>query len=126
METATITPYIARPIRTEADYKEALALIDILIDCPDDSPEMDTLEVVSLLVHDYEQREFSIVDIDPIEAIKYQMEELGVSTAEMAELVGGRSRLSELFSRKRPLSVRQIKAISNRLYIPADILLTIA
>jgi HTH-type transcriptional regulator / antitoxin HigA len=126
METTALTPYVARPIRTEAHYKEALALIDTLIDCPDDSPEMDMLEVVSLLVHDYEQREFPISEIDPIEAIKYQMEELGVTTAEMAELVGGRSRLSELFSRKRPLSVRQIKALSTRLQLPADLLLALA
>ncbi len=126
MEVATLTPYIARPIRTEAHYNEALALINTLIDCQDNSPEMDTLEVVTLLVQDYEQREFPIGEIDPIEAIKHQMEELSVSTAEMAELVGGRSRLSELFNKKRPLSIRQIKALSTRLQLPADILLALA
>ena len=126
MEPITLTQYVARPIKTEEQYNEALAVIETLIDCEDDSPEMETLEVVSLLVHEFEKQEFPIGDIDPIEAIKYQMDELGVSTAEMAELVGGRSRLSELFNRKRLLSVRQIKAISSRLDIPADILLTIA
>lgn len=118
--------YVARPIKTEEQYNEAIALIETLIDCEDGTPEMEVLELVSILVHDYEQREFPIENLDPIEAIKYQMEELGVTTVEMAELVGGRSRLSELLSKKRPLSVRQVKAISARLDIPADVLLAMA
>ena len=121
----TKTNYIARPIRTEEQYNEAIEFIDALIDAEAGTPEMDMLELVSILVHDYEQREFPIETVNPIEAIKYQMEELGVTTIEMAELVGGKSRLSELLHRKRPLSIRQIKAISTRLSIPADILLEI-
>lgn len=126
MEIIARNQYVVRPIKTEEQYNEALELIESLIDSEDGTPEMDLLEVVSLLVHDYEQREVTLDEIDPIEAIKYQMEELGVTTVEMAELVGGKSRLSELLNRKRPLSVRQIKAISARLDIPADILLSAA
>ena len=126
METIEQINYVARPIKTEQQNNEAMALIETLIDCDDDTPEMELLELVSILVHDYEQREFPIENLDPIEAIKYQMEELGVKTTEMAELVGGRSRLSDLLHKKRPLSVRQIKAISTRLDIPTDVLLTIA
>jgi HTH-type transcriptional regulator / antitoxin HigA len=120
------TNYVARPIRTETQYDEALAFIDTVIDAEPGTHERDMLEIVGLLVHDYEQRVHPITNPDPIEAIKYQMDELGVNTTEMAELVGGRSRLSELLSGKRKLSVRQIKAISNRLDIPTDILLQAA
>ena len=126
METTEQINYVARPIKTEQQYNEAMALIETLIDCDDDTPEMELLELVSILVHDYEQREFPIESLDPIEAIKYQMEELGVKTTEMAELVGGRSRLSELLNKKRPPSIRQVKAISARLDIPADVLLAMA
>ncbi|QMW06285.1 helix-turn-helix domain-containing protein [Spirosoma foliorum] len=126
MEVFAPMNYVARSIKTEQQYNEAIALIETLIDAEPGTPEMDLLELVSILVHDYEQREFPIETLDPIEAIKYQMEELGVTTVEMAELIGGKSRLSELLHKKRPLSIRQIKAISARLDIPADILLAIA
>ncbi|MVM34293.1 transcriptional regulator [Spirosoma sp. HMF4905] len=126
MEAIAPMNYIARPIKTEQQYNEAIALIETLIDAESGTPEMDLLELISILVHDYEHREFPIENLDPIEAIKYQMEELGVTTVEMAELVGGKSRLSELLHQKRPLSIRQVKAISARLDIPADILLAIA
>lgn len=118
--------YMARPIKTEAQYNEAIALIDALVDAEAGTSELDLLELVSILVHDYEQQQFPIGNIDPIEAIAYRMNEPGVTSAEMAELVGGKSRLSELLNRKRPLSVRQIKAIATRLAIPADVLLSIA
>lgn len=126
MESVTQEKYVARPIKTEEQYNEAIELIETLIDCKAGTPEMELLELVSILVHDYEQREFPIEDLNPIEAIKYQMEELSVTAAEMAELVGGKSRLSELLHEKRPLSVRQIKAISSRLDIPTDVLLKAA
>lgn len=126
MEFITQMNYVARPIKTEEQYEEAIALIETLIDAESGTPEMDLLELVSILVHDYEQREFPIENVDPIEAIKYRMEELMVTSTEMAELIGGKSRLSELLNRKRSLSIRQVKAISARLDIPAEILLEIA
>jgi len=126
MEAMAQETYVARPIKTETQYDEAIALIDTLIDAEAGTPELDLPELVSILVHDYEQQRFPIGTIDPIEAIMYQMDELGVTSTEMAELVGGKSRLSELLNRKRPLSIRQIKAISTRLVIPADVLLEIA
>ena len=126
METIEKMNYVARPIKTEEQYNEAIALIETLIDCEEGAPEMELLELVSILVNDYEEREFPMEDLDPIDAIKYQMQELGVTTVEMAELVGGKSRLSDLLNKKRLLSVRQVKMISTRLDIPADVLLTIA
>ena len=126
MEAIAQESYVARPIKTEAQYDEAIALIDTLVDAEAGTPELDLLELVSILVHDYEQQRFPIGAIDPIETITYQMDELGVTSTEMAELVGGKSRLSELLNRKRPLSIRHIKAVSTRLSIPADVLLEIA
>lgn len=126
MEAITQWNYVARPIKTKEQYDEAMALVESLIDCEDNTPEMELLELVSILVHEYEQRVFPVENPDPIEAIKYQMEELGVSKVELANLVGGKGRLSELLSRKRPISIQQIKALSSRLEIPADILLAAA
>ncbi|WP_020606903.1 helix-turn-helix domain-containing protein [Spirosoma spitsbergense] len=126
MEAKAALNYVARPIKTEEQYDEAIALIDELVDAEVGTPELELLELVSILVHDYEQQLFPIGEIDPIDAIRYQMAELGVTTTEIADLVGGKSRLSELLNRKRPLSVRQVKALSSRLAIPADVLLSIA
>ena len=126
MESITQEKYIARPIKTEQQYNEAIEFIETLMDSKVGTPEMEMLELVGILIHDYEQREIPIGDLNPIEVIKYQMEELGVTTTEMAELVGGKSRLSELLHEKRLLSVRQIKAISSRLDIPIDVLLKAA
>ena len=126
MEIAIEMNYVARPIKTEEQYDEALAFIETLMDGNRSVAETTMLEMVSILIHDYEQRVYPIHAPDPIEAIKYQMDELGVSTTEMAELVGGKGRLSELLHGKRQLSLRQVKAIATRLDIPADILLEIA
>lgn len=126
METVIDMNYVARPIKTEEQYDEALAFINTLMYGDRSMAEMTMLEMVSILIHDYEQRVHPISMPDPIEAIKYQMDELGVTTTEMAELVGGKGRLSELLHGKRRLSLRQIKAIATRLDIPADILLEIA
>lgn len=126
MEATTRLAYVLCPIKTEQQYHEAITLIDTLIDAEAGTPEMDLRELVSILVHDYEQQQFPIGNIDPIEAINYQMVELGVTTTEMAELVGGKSCLSELLRRKRPLSIRQAEALSARLAIPTDVLLSIA
>lgn len=126
METVIEMNYVARPIKTEEQYDEALAFIETLMDGNRSAAEMTMLEMVGILLHDYEQRVHPIHAPDPIEAIKYQMDELGVPTAEMAELVGGKGRLSELLHGKRGLSLRQLKAIAVRLDIPADILLEIA
>ena len=97
-----------------------------LMDCTEHTPEMDLLESESLLVHAYEQLTFPIGNPDPIDAILYQMDELGVSKAELAKWVGGKGRLSELLNRTRPLSLPQVKTLSARLDIPVDILLAAA
>lgn len=124
METIADYNYVARPIKTEEQYNEAMALIETLVNCEDNSPELELLELVSILVYDYEQREFPIDNPDPIEAIMYRMDELGVSKAELAKLIGGKARLSELLNRKRSLSLQQIKTLSSRLDIPAGVLLS--
>lgn len=125
MKTTTPLLYAPRPIKTDEHYEEAKAIIFSLMDSESGTPETDLLEVVSILVHDYEQREFPVEDLDPIDAIKYQMEELGVSFTELAPVVGGKGRLSELLNRKRPLSLPQIKAISSRLSIPVSMLIVV-
>lgn len=126
METLTLAPYTPRPIKTAEQYEEAKAIIFSLMDSEPGTPETDLLEVISILVHDYEQREFPVEDLDPIDAINYQMDELGVSFSELAPMVGGKGRLSELLNRKRPLSLQQIKAIASRLSIPVSMLIVVA
>ena len=83
----------ARPINTEKQYRQAMTRIESLMDCIEHTPEMDLLESESLLVHAYEQLTFPIGNPDPIDAILYQMDELGVSKAELAKWVGGKGRL---------------------------------
>jgi len=113
-----------KAIKTEDDYRTALAALERLIDLdPDDGVEADRLEVLSILIEDYESKNFPIDLPDPIEAIKFCMEQQGKSQADLAPLIGSRSKVSEVLSRKRPLTLSMIRALHKGLSIPAEVLL---
>lgn len=112
-----------KPIRTKKEYKAALKKIDELIDCPENSEEENYLEVLSILVEDYERRHYPVADIDPVEVIKYRMEEMGLKNTDLAEYLGGRSRVSEILNRKRKLTVDMIRVLHKKLNLPAETLL---
>jgi antitoxin component HigA of HigAB toxin-antitoxin module len=113
-------------LRDEAEYRLAVEEIDTLLDAdpPKGSPDYERLEFLSVLVEDYEERLFPMgEDVTPQEAVAFMLEQKGMHRAHLAELLGGRSRVSEFFSGKRPLSKGQVEALRVHLGISADLLL---
>lgn len=117
---------ILNPIRNEEDHTLAINRLEGLIDlgASRNTPEGDELEVVSLLVEDYESRVYNILPPDPIDAILFRMDQLGLARKDLESYLGGRSRVSEILSRKKSLSLSMIKSLYTNLGIPADILLS--
>lgn len=113
-----------RPIRSEADYKIMLSEVSALIDLdPDaDSPEGERLEVLGLLVEAYEEKHFPIGAPTPIEAIKFRMEQSGMSVADMAPYIGAPNRVYEVLNGTRQLSLAMIRRLMT-LGIPAEVLI---
>ncbi len=112
-----------KPIKTEKDYKQALDRLEIIFDAKKNSVEGDELEILSLLIDKYENENFPIDYPDPIEAIKFRMEQLGYTQADLAKVVGLKSRASEILNRKRKLSLEMIRKLHENLKIPTDVLI---
>jgi HTH-type transcriptional regulator / antitoxin HigA len=114
-------------LRTPAEYEDAVAEVDRLLrlDPQRGSEEYDRLELLAVLVADYDDRNNPIYDLDlgPQQVVEFMAEQKGLSRGELAELLGGRSRLSEFMQGKRDLSRGQIEALRKRLGIPADLLI---
>ena len=111
------------PIHTDQDYENALARIEEIFDAKPGSKEGDELEVLGILVDEYEKKTFSIDAPKPVEAIKFRMEQMGMEQKDLAKLLGSKSRASEILSGKRSLSLRQIKILYQKLGIPAEVLI---
>jgi HTH-type transcriptional regulator / antitoxin HigA len=114
-----------RPIRTDEDHRAALAEIQACWGAPEGSEEGDKLEVLVALVELYEAKRWPVETdetFDPIDVLHYAIEELGHTQPELAELLGSRSRASEILSRRRALTVDMIHKISETWKIPADLL----
>jgi HTH-type transcriptional regulator / antitoxin HigA len=112
-----------KPIKTKEQYREYLQIIDSLVDCSEGSPEEETLELISILVENYEAKHYPIEAPDPIDAIKIKMEEEGLKRKDLAPFFGSSSRVSEVLNRKRPLTLEMIKKIHHSLGISANTLL---
>lgn len=110
-------------LKNEAEYQEALAYVETLMDAAPGSPEEDELELFSMLVEQYENEHFPIDLPDPIEAIKFRMEQQGLSRKDLRPYIGSQSKVSEVLNRKRPLSLAMIRALHEGLGIPAEVLL---
>lgn len=111
-------------IKTQAQYEEALAKLESLMEC-DPEPETkdaEELELLSVLIEAYERTHFPISAPDPIEAIRFRMEQEGLRQKDLAPYIGSRSKVSEVLSRKRPLTLSMIRALHEGLGLPADIL----
>ncbi len=113
----------AKVIKTGSDYAAALARIEKLMDAKLDTPQGDELELLSLLVHDYEEKVFPIDQPDPVAAIRFRMEQQGLAPKDLVPLLGSRSRVSEVLSGRRNLTLRMIRNLVSRLGIPAEVLL---
>ncbi len=112
-----------KPIRTEEEYNQALRQIDNLIDCKENSKEEDLLEVISLLVWDYEEKHYSIESLSPIQALKTRMEELNLKPKDLVKIIGDKSRVSDILSQKRKLTLKMIRDLHNSLNIPIETLI---
>ncbi|HET6386562.1 MAG TPA: helix-turn-helix domain-containing protein [Armatimonadota bacterium] len=112
-----------KPIRTDADYRTALAEIEQLFEAATGTPESDRLEVLTILVDSYEREHYPIDPPDPIEAMLFYMESRGLSRRDLETYIGSRARVSEVLSRRRPLTIDMIRRLHEGLGIPADILI---
>ena len=112
------------PIRTEADYDKTLERIDALmeIDPALGTPLSDELEILVMLVEKYEEKYWKIDIPDPIEAIKYRMEEMGLRQKDLIPILGSKSKVSEVLNRKIGLSLTMISNLSSKLHIPLEVL----
>jgi len=112
-----------KPIKTEQDYNQALERLEMIFGAKKDSSEGDELEVLGILIDQYENEQFPISLPDPVEAIKFRMEQLGYTQNDLANIVGLKSRASEILNRKRKLSLEMIRKIHEVLNIPTDVLI---
>ena len=110
-------------IKNEDDYQKALERLGVIFDAPIDSPEGDEAEILSILIEKYEDENYPIGPPDPIEAIKFRMEQMDMNKSDLAKIIGYKSRVSEIFSRKRKLTLRMIRKLHDTLKIPYESLI---
>ena len=110
------------PIRTEKDYQKALERLELIFDAKKDTKQGDELEILSILIDRYENENFPIGMPDPIEAIKFRMEQMGMKQKDLVELVGFKSRVSEILNKKRKLTLDMIRKLNTTLHIPTEVL----
>lgn len=113
-----------KAIKTEKDYNQALKRLEAIFHAPADTPEGDEADVLSILVEKYEDEQYPIGPPDPIEAIKFRMEQTGMSNKDLAKVIGYKSRVSEIFNRKRKLSLKMIRNLHEKLKIPYESLIS--
>lgn len=112
-----------KPIKTDKDYQQALERLEVIFDATLGSKEGDELEVLGILIDRYENEHFPIGMPDPIEAIKFRMEQMGYNQSDLAKVVGLKSRASEILNRKRKLTLEMIRQLHESLNIPTDVLI---
>ena len=112
-----------KPIKNQNDYNQAIERLEVIFDAKMGTPEGDELEVLGILIDQYENEHFPIGLPDPIEAIKFRMEQMGYNQKDLADIVGLKSRASEILNRKRKLSLEMIRQLHEKLHIPTDVLI---
>ena len=110
-------------IKTELDYKQALERLEVIFDAESGSKDGDELEILGILIEKYENEYFPIELPDPIEAIKFRMEQMNYTQNDLANVIGLKSRASEVLSRKRKLSIEMIRKLHEYMHIPTDVLI---
>jgi HTH-type transcriptional regulator/antitoxin HigA len=111
-----------KAVKTEQNYNEALKRLEDIFHAEIDTPEGDEAEVLSILIEKYEDEQYPIGMPDPIEAIKFRMEQMGMKQKDLADVVGFTSRVSEILNRKRKLTLGMIRKLSEKLHIPTEVL----
>lgn len=112
-----------KPIHNEADYDLALQGIDRCLDAPEGSPDRDRLEVLTVLVDDYEAKHHPISPPDPIAAIEFVLEQQGLSRKDLEDVIGTSGRISEVMNKQRPLTLAMIRKLVAKFDLPADVLI---
>jgi HTH-type transcriptional regulator/antitoxin HigA len=112
-----------KPIKTKKDYQQAMQRLEVIFDAKKNTAEGDELAILGILIEQYENEHFPIDMPDPVEAIKFRMEQMGYNQTELAKIVGLKSRASEILNRKRKLSLDMIRQLHEKLNIPTDVLI---
>ena len=112
-----------KPIKTKKDYEQAMERLELLFDAKKGTAKGDELEILSLLIEKYEDEKFSIDLPDPVEAIKFRMEQLGLTQSDLANVIGQKSRASEILSKKRKLSLDMIRQLHKNWHSPTEVLI---
>jgi len=112
-----------KPIRTELDYRLALDRLELIFDAQIGTPDSDEADILGLLVDEYEKKHYPIDAPDPIEAIKIRMEEMQLKQLDLVDAIGGKSRVSEILSRKRKLTVEMIRNLTQKLNLSPELLI---
>ncbi len=118
-----MTLFNIKVIKTEAEYDAAMQRLEHIFDAKKDTPEGDELELLSLVIDNYEKEHFPIDLPDPIETIKYRMDQMGYKQKDLADIIGLKSRVSEVLNKKRKLTLEMVRKIHHSLNIPTDVLL---
>jgi HTH-type transcriptional regulator/antitoxin HigA len=111
-----------KPIKAAKDYKQAMTRLEQIFDARPGTNEGDELEILALLIEKYENEKFPIEAPDPIEAIKFRMEQLGYKQRDLEDIIGYKGRVSEILNKKRKLTLEMIRKIHDALNIPAEVL----
>jgi HTH-type transcriptional regulator/antitoxin HigA len=112
-----------KPIKSETDYRLALKRLEEIFDAPVGTSEGDEADIIGLLIDEYEKKHYPIEAPDPIEAIKIRMEELQLKQVDLIEVIGSKSRVSEILNRKRKLTIEMIRNLTKRLNLSPDLLI---
>ena len=112
-----------QPIKTEIDYRLALKRLEVIFDAPIGTIESDEADILGLMIDEFEKKHYLIEAPDPIEAIKIRMEEMHLKQIDLVNVIGGKSRVSEVLGRKRKLTVEMIRNLNHRLNLSPNLLL---
>ncbi len=111
-------------LKSEKEYTKALKRLEKVFHAPIDSIEGDEADLLSILIEKYEDEHYPIDAPDPIEAIRFRMEQMDMTKKELAEIIGYKSRVSEIFSRKRKLTLKMIRNLHDKMKIPYESLIS--
>jgi HTH-type transcriptional regulator/antitoxin HigA len=120
----TLKIFDMKIIKTDIEYQSALKRLDEIFDASVESKEGDEAELLMLLIENYEESNYSIDAPDPIEAIKFRMEQLGMKKKDLAEILGYKSRVTEILTKKRKLTLKMIRNLHEKMRIPYESLMT--
>jgi HTH-type transcriptional regulator/antitoxin HigA len=112
-----------KPIRNEVDYQNALERLEVIFDAKKGTDEGEELEILAIVIDNYENENFPIGMPDPISAINFRMDQMGLKQKDLVEMIGFKSRVSEIMNKKRKLTLDMIRKLNANLHIPTEVLI---